>query len=112
MLHLILGHEAERRLAHGFRTQDLLVDRENLALDLDLDGSIAGEKQIRCLLVHHQLEQWLGVHHRRLQGSGRRHELEHLPFFFLDDLQRLSAVLDLLHFALAFQLDAQPQLVL
>src|SRR5450755_2925522 len=38
--------------------------------------------------------------------------LEHLPFFFLDDLQRLAFRLRVLHLALALELDAQAQLVL
>src|SRR5271165_304606 len=110
MFDLILGHEPEGRLAHRFGRQHLLVDREDLALDLDFNGSIAGKKQIRSLLIHHQLKQWLRIH--RHQWIGGRHTLENLTFFFLDNLQRLSALFGLFHLALAFQFDAQTQLIL
>ena len=49
VLDLFGGHQSERRLAHRFGTQHLLVDGEDLSFDLDLDGRIAGEKEIRRL---------------------------------------------------------------
>jgi len=65
---LLGGHESERRLAHRLGTQDLLVHREDLALDLDLDGGVAAEEEVRGLLLDHELEQRLGVHHLSLRG--------------------------------------------
>ncbi len=56
MLDLFRGHQAERRLAHGLGTQDLLVDGKDLAFDLDLDRRIARKEEIRRLALDHQLE--------------------------------------------------------
>ncbi len=63
VLDLILGHQSQRRLAHGLWGQNLLIDGENLAFDFDLDRRVAGKEQVRCLLLDHELEQRLGVHH-------------------------------------------------
>src|ERR1700745_3099028 len=41
--------------------QILPVNRQDLPLDLDLDGRVGGEEQVRGLLLHHQLEERLGV---------------------------------------------------
>ena len=73
VLDLLLSHQSQRRLAHGLGAQDLLVDRMYLAFDLDLDGRVAGEKQIRRLLFDHQFEQRLGVHHLSRQIGRRSH---------------------------------------
>ena len=56
ILDLFRGHETERRLADRLGTQNLLVDREDLALDLDLDRRVAGEEEVGCLLLDHEFE--------------------------------------------------------
>src|SRR3984885_8573211 len=112
ILDLFLGHQAQRRLAHRLGTQDLLVDRKYLALDLDFNGRIAGKEQVGRFALDHQLEQRLGVHHLSRGFGGRRHGLEHLAFFFLEDLQRLAGFFRVFHFSLALELDPQAQLVL
>jgi hypothetical protein len=70
MLDLLRRHEPERRLADRFGAQYLLVDGKYLPFDLDLDRRIAGEKKIRRLFLHHQLEQRLGVHHLSRRDCG------------------------------------------
>ena len=61
-LELMLVHQLERRLPHHLRRQLHLVDRNDLAVDLDHDRRIGREKKVRRLLVDHQLEQRLDVH--------------------------------------------------
>src|SRR5208337_2350422 len=70
VLDLLGGHEPEGRLPYRLGTQDLLVDRKYLPLDLDLDGRVAGEEEIGGLLLHHEFEQRLGVHHLSRSGGG------------------------------------------
>jgi hypothetical protein len=72
VLDLLGSHESESRLAHRLGTQYLLVDGEDLALDLDLDGRVAGEEEIRRLSFHHQFEQRLGVHHLSRRDRGHQ----------------------------------------
>ena len=64
---LVAAHQAEGHVADHFSVQDLFVDRENPAFDLDLDGRVGREEKIRRLLVRHQLQQGLEV------DIGRRH---------------------------------------
>ena len=69
VLALLGGHERERGLADGLGCQDLLVDRQDLTFDLDLDGRVGGEEQVGGLLLHHQLEKRLGVEGRVAGGA-------------------------------------------
>jgi hypothetical protein len=61
ILDLLRRHQAEGRGAHRIRRQHLLVDRVDLALDLDLDRCVGSEEQVRGPLLHHQLEQGAGL---------------------------------------------------
>ena len=70
VLDLLRRHEPVGRLLDDFRGQDLLVDREDLAFTLDLDRRVGGEEEIRRLLLHHQLEQRLGVEAGRTRIAG------------------------------------------
>src|SRR6185437_15735284 len=54
-------HERIGGLLHGLRREHLFVHGQDLALDLDLDRGIGGEEQVGGLLLHHELEERLGV---------------------------------------------------
>src|SRR5256886_17296367 len=69
----VCSSDLEGGLAHGVRGQHLLVHRQDLALDLDLDGRVGGEEQVRGLLLHHQLEQRLGVEGGVTRARQRAH---------------------------------------
>ena len=99
-------------MTHRFGGQHLLVDGEYLAFDFYLDRCIASKEKIRRLFLDHQFEQRLGVHHLRWELKRRIHELKHLAFFFLDNLQCLAALFRSFHLAFAFQFDAQAQFIL
>ena len=70
VLDLLRGHEAEADGAYRGRRQHLLVDRVDLAFDLDLDRRVGGEEQVGRLALHHELEQRLGVYRRLRIGAG------------------------------------------
>jgi len=61
-------------VSHHLGREHVLVDREDLTLDLDLDRRVGREEQIRGLLLDHELEQRLGVERRiaaRVEGALR-----------------------------------------
>ena len=62
LVHLLFGHQLERRLLHHLGRHLELVDRHDLAFDLDLGRSERREEKVRCLFLDHQLEQWFDVH--------------------------------------------------
>jgi hypothetical protein len=64
---LVRRHEPVGRLPYGLWRQNLLVDRQDGAFDLDLDGRIRREEQVGRLAFDHELEQRLG-----LENHGRR----------------------------------------
>ena len=68
VIDLFLVHQAVGGLPHLVGGQHLLVDRDDLALDLDLDRRVRAEEQVGRLLLDHQLEQRLGVQH---EAAGR-----------------------------------------
>jgi len=68
-LELSLVHELERSLPNHLRGKLDLIDGHDLAVDLDHDGGIGGEKKVRRLFVHHQLEERLDVHLGRPAGG-------------------------------------------
>jgi hypothetical protein len=53
LLELLLVHELERSLANHLRRQLDLIDGHDLAVDLDHDGRIGREEEVRRLLVDH-----------------------------------------------------------
>jgi len=62
LFELALVHEFECSLPNHFRRQLHLIDRQDLAVDLDHHRRECGEEEVRSLLIHHQLEEWFDVH--------------------------------------------------
>ena len=56
LLHLIFGHQLQRRLPDHLRRHFETVDRNNLAFDLDLGRREWGKKKVRSLFFNHQFE--------------------------------------------------------
>ena len=61
-LHLVFVHQLQRRLLDHLWRHLELVDRHDLALDLDLGRRVRCEEKVRCLLLYHQLEKRFDVH--------------------------------------------------
>ena len=56
VLHLLRVHKLEGRLLDHLRRHFELVDRHDLAFDLDLGGRKWRKEKIRGLFLYHQLE--------------------------------------------------------
>ncbi len=61
-LELLFVHQLDRRLLDHLRRHLELVDRHDLAVDLDLGRRERREEKVRGLLLDHQFEERLDVH--------------------------------------------------
>ena len=60
---LLIGrHQLQGDLLDHRRIHDLLVDRNGIALNLDVDRNARGDEQIRCLFFRHQVEKFVQNH--------------------------------------------------